>query len=65
MNRKLPTPEEVLYGQEMFNAGYSKGYKRAFWDINKLKRKKEGKAFKRFGEIWDRMEDILADNRRK
>jgi len=64
-NRLLPTPEQRLFGQEKYNIGYSKGYQRAFWDLRKIKLKKEGKAFRRFGKMWDRMEDQLSENRKR
>ena len=65
MNRKLPNPSEANYGREMKEKGYALGYNRAFWDLRKIKLKKECKAFKRFGKFWDRMEDQLSENRKR
>jgi len=65
MKRHRPTPEEANYGQEKFNLGYSKGYTRAFWDMSKIKKKKEKSSFRRFGKIWDKLDDALALNRKK
>jgi len=59
-----PTTEEENYGRERYEQGYADGYTQAFWDINKIRLKKEKSSFRRFGKFWDRMDDELSNNRK-
>ena len=64
MNRKLPTPDEALYGQEMKAEGYVKGYNQKTYDIRKVKSKKERSLFIQFGHFYDYIDGVISANRK-
>ena len=59
-------PTEVrLYGKECHEEGYNQG-----WDKNTYTRRrrlfrKEESQFRRFGEFYDYLSDLIFENRRK
>jgi len=62
---KLPTPEERIYGNEMYEKGFNKGYQKHCNDVRKMKMKKERDLFRKFSIYVDYMEDILSSNRKR
>ena len=58
-------PEVILYGKEKKEQGYNKGYFQCQCDQRRRKNVKERGVRARFGEYFDRLDDIISANRKK
>ena len=64
MNRNLPTPDEVNYGNERHAEGYAKGWNQNTYDRRRRKSLKEDSLFRQFGNFLDYLDDMIAANKK-
>lgn len=62
---KRPTPIELRYGQEQYEAGYSAGYRKFLYVMRRRKEAKERAIRERFNHYVDLLEDTFAANRKR
>ena len=63
-DRRLPNPEQRVFGRDMFELGYAAGYQKANNDTRKRRVLKEKKMRERFNLFADYVEDLIASRRR-
>jgi len=63
--RHRPTTEEQNYGQELYEKGYKKGYKRCLYDRRRRTAFRDKTLNLRYGFFVDFLDDIISKNKRK
>jgi len=64
MNRNLPTPDEVNYGNERHAEGYAKGYNQNTYDTRRRKSLREKSLFRQFCNFYDYLDTLIASNKK-
>jgi len=65
MNRKLPNPEQLNYGNDRYEEGYKRGWDRRTYDINRIKILRDRYLHIKYGYFVDFLDDIISKNKRK